>query len=92
MSRCFEQYSPDEKVNVLQFSLHNTRGQVNDLEEKVWMLKTEMSFLMESISKLPRKEREITIKRFERLRKSFLKEIEQVHENETLATVAFADS
>jgi len=46
MSRCFEQYSPDEKVNVLQFSLHNTRWQVNDLEEKVWMLKTEMSFLM----------------------------------------------
>jgi len=81
MSRCFEQYSSDEKVNVLAFSLHNTREQLEDSKEDIWMLKAEISFLMESIRKLPRKEREITIKRFERLRKSFLKEIELSYEN-----------
>ena len=86
MSRFFEQYSPEEKVNVLLFSVHNKKGQIEDLEEKVWMLKTEMSILMESIRKLPRKEKEITIKRFERSRKSFLRKIELSYENENVAT------
>ena len=86
MSRCFEQYSSEEKINVLSFSVHNKKGQIEDLKDKVWMLEAEISILMESIRKLPRKEREITIKRFERLRKSFLREIELSYQNENVAT------
>lgn len=62
MSRFFEQYSPEEKVNVLSFSIQNKKEQIDDLNEKVWMLETELGILLESIRKLPRKERELLLR------------------------------
>lgn len=73
MSRVWEQYPAEEKIELLQSLNSGHRRDIEKLMSEINELQFNMYLFQEVIDKLPKKERDLTWKRFRLLQKKHIK-------------------